>query len=108
MTHDTPEMRCNCTPVCDTRFGGQSDRSVCVAIVEAVAAAEGVAPTELPPLADDIDLEALETLVTSGDTTIRTSVHGWNVFVRSDGAIRVCDPSASAEAEPVFQRETEC
>lgn len=112
MTHDTPKMDCTGTPVCDTRFGGESSRSVSVAIVEALAAAENVGPTQIDPLADEIDLEALETLVTSSDTSdavaVRVSLSGWNVFVRSDGVVRVYDPDSAAGAHPVFEQEAEC
>lgn len=114
MTHDTHDMYCECTPVCDTRFGGEGGRSVTVAVVEAVAAAENVAPTELDPLTEHVDLEALHKLLetssrlSGGTTTVRTTIRGWNVFVRSDGMIRVCDPDPQVDAEPVFEREVEC
>lgn len=40
-----------------------SDRSLCGAIVDAVAAVTGNSPTELPPLHDSVDTDALERLV---------------------------------------------
>lgn len=109
MTHDTPEMDCTVTPVCDTRFGGESGRLVSVAIVEALAAAEHADPTQLAPLADEVDLEPLEALVTGSDSVrVRLSLRGWPVLVRGDGVLRVYDPDSVADADFGFEREAEC
>lgn len=99
--------RCDCTPVVGTRFGGDNERSPSVAVIEAVAAAEGVAPTELDPTYDAIDPEALDRLLADQNDAsmcVRFAVSGWNVFVRGDGALRVCDPDLQTGPAPVFDK----
>ncbi|PSP92539.1 hypothetical protein BRC91_13045 [Halobacteriales archaeon QS_4_62_28] len=102
--------RCDCTPVVGTRFGGESGRPPSITIIEAVAAAENIAPTELDPLGEEIDLKAIDRLFREqGETStspklLRCSVAGWNVFVRGDGAIRVCDPNRITEPESAFEK----
>lgn len=65
---------------------------------------------ELDPLYDEFDPEALDQLFEpTGGTKqsakiCRVTVRGWNVFVRDDGAIRVCDPDRPAEPASVFER----
>jgi hypothetical protein len=101
---------CTCIPVVGTRFGGERDRRPSVAIVEAIAAAEGVAPTELDPLHDEIDLNAVDQLLAGSDTApdastfLRFSAAGWNVFARSEGVIRVCDPNDQTAPAAVFEK----
>ena len=98
---------CNSTPVVGTRFDGNGDRSPSTAIIEAVAAAEDVAPTELDPMYDALDPGALDTLLTEqhdASICIRFTLNGWTVFVRGDGAIRVCEPTQHADPAPVFEK----
>ena len=99
--------RCNCTPVVGTRFGGDRDRPPSITIIEAVAAAEGVVPTELDSVYDTINSDALDSLLADqddGSICIKFDITGWNVFVRGDGAIRVCDPDLRTEPAPVFDK----
>jgi hypothetical protein len=103
----TEQSVCECTPVVGTRFEGEHGRPPSLAIIEAVAAAEGVSPMELDPLTDAIDLEAIDRLFTgpgSGTELLRFSVNGWDVFVRDDGALRVCDPNCVTDPAPVFEK----
>jgi hypothetical protein len=110
MANEGKPTCCTCIPVVGTRFGGEHDRQPSVAIIEAVAAAEGVAPAELDPLHEQIDLDAVNQLFagtgSAPDTSksLRFSAAGWNVFVRGDGAIRVCDPDDQAEPAEVFEK----
>lgn len=110
MVSEGDPICCTCVPVVGTRFGGERERKPSVAVIEAVAAAEGVAPTELDPLHERIDLDAVDQLFAgTGDavdtsTFIRFSAAGWNVFVRGDGAIRVCDPDGQVEPTEVFEK----
>jgi hypothetical protein len=96
--------------VVETQFGGEGERQPSVAIIEAVAAAECVAPTELDPLYEHVDLDAVDQFFASNDDasnvskSLRFSAIGWNVYVRGDGAIRVCDPDQQAESANVFER----
>lgn len=50
-----------------------ADDSIVVAIVEAIAAATEKNPTALPPLAEVIDPEALETCLSSGNDSVEIS-----------------------------------
>lgn len=64
------------------------------AVVEAVATARAVDPTELPPLNDHIDPDALDQLVQETSSVQVSFVYdGADVFVTSDGAIRVSTDS---------------
>ncbi|MFC6863818.1 HalOD1 output domain-containing protein [Halomicroarcula sp. GCM10025817] len=110
MQYSKPSPRCDCTPVVGTRFGGDAGRSPAEAVVEAVAAAEGVASLELPSLYDEIDLESVDRLFSettppsTRPTLLQFSVLGWKVYLRSDGALRVCDPTQSTDTGPVFEK----
>jgi hypothetical protein len=98
----------SCSTVIDTEYRREDDRTPSEAVVEALATAAGVEPTDLPPLYDFVDPDALDTLfdghhkATSGDTILSFRVNAWNVFVRGDGRVHVCDASESTELEPVF------
>ena len=101
-----------CTPVVDAKYNFENDRSATEAIMWALSDAVGVDPTDLPPLFDYVDLDALNALfdhsdrVTDGDTLLSFQVDTWNVFVRSDGRIRVCDATQPTDPEPVFESTT--
>ena len=99
-------VQCRCNPVQEAAWD-ESKRSPSVAVIDAVAAAEGVDPTELDPLSGEIDLEALDRLLLNSapDTcgVLRLCLAGWNVFVSGDGRITVCDPSDSTPLTPVFE-----
>ncbi|MXR40390.1 hypothetical protein GRX01_03335 [Halobaculum sp. WSA2] len=101
-----------CTPVVDAEYDSESERSATEAIVWALADAVGVDPTDLPPLFDYVDPDALNALFessdrgTNGDTLLSFQVDTWNVFVRSDGCIRVCDATRPTDPEPVFESTT--
>jgi hypothetical protein len=71
-----------------------SDRTLCAAVVDAVAAVTGKSPTELPPLHDSVNTDALGDLISSDDTeasstsvcfefggTVVTVVNGGAIFV---------------------------
>lgn len=109
MSEDTTPY-CDCTPVVDLGVDGE-DRRPSLAVIEAVARAADVNPTDLDPLGNYVDLEALDRLFEASsstamgvDTVVQFSVDDWNVFVRGDGRVRVCDASAAAESMPVFER----
>ncbi|MBX0322981.1 hypothetical protein EGH21_08065 [Halomicroarcula sp. F13] len=109
MTSGHLSISCACVAVHEAEYSGDSERPPSVAVVEAVAAAEGVEPTELRSLSADIDLEAVDALFENDDTTgqahvLSYTVAGWNVFVRGDGAIRVCDPTQTGEPTPTFEQ----
>lgn len=64
-------------------------------VVRAVAEAEGRDPTDLPPLGEAIDPDALETLLAESSGTVRISFEyaGHIVEAGSDGSVRVGDRS---------------
>lgn len=79
------------------------------AVIEAIAAAAEAEPTDLSPMYEAIDGDALEQLfghrtddAGSPGNVRGLTVDGWNVFVRGDGHIRVCDPSGLANLSPIF------
>ncbi|WP_311171358.1 HalOD1 output domain-containing protein [Halobellus ordinarius] len=98
-----------CIPVVDAEYDVQSDSSATEAIIWAVADAVGVDPTALPPLFDYVDPDALNALFarrdkgTGGGTILSFQIDTWNVFVRSDGRIRICDGTQPTDPEPVFE-----
>lgn len=66
-----------------------SYESLIVDILEAVAAERDVDPMELPPLADQIDPEALERLVATAKVDVEVSIalYGCRISVDSTGEI---------------------
>lgn len=61
-----------------------------LAVVDAVSMVEGVEPTELSPLGDTVDTEALDVIVRSGnhvETTVR--YQGYQVTIRGAGDIEL-------------------
>lgn len=107
MVDDT--VRCTCKPVVGTRFGGERGRDPSLAVVEALAAAEEVPPTELEPLGETVPLDAVDRLLTDPagrgqDVHLRFRAAGWEVFLRSDGAIRICDPDCQTAPGSVFEK----
>ncbi len=66
-----------------------SYESLVIDILEAVAAERDVDPMELPPLAEHIDPEALEQLVTTAtvDVEVSLAVYGCRISVDSTGEI---------------------
>lgn len=101
-----------CTPVVDAKYEPDMGRTPSEAVIWALADAVGVDPVELPPLYDYVDTEALNELferrdrTTGGDTILSFQVNTWNVFVCSDGRIRVCDGTQPTDPEPVFEPPT--
>jgi hypothetical protein len=95
-------------PVVDANYVPGSDHSPAETIVGALAEATGVDAIDLPPLHTHVDLDALNALFDRGDETTPPNlvlsfwVHTWNVFVRADGRIRVCDGTQRTDPEPVF------
>lgn len=66
-----------------------TEDSVVVTIVERVADEKGVDPIELPPLDQQIDTDALESLCTSSETeTIVFAYCGYTIEVVDSGEIR--------------------
>ena len=98
-----------CTPVVDARYQQDGSESPTEVIIEAVAEAADVEPLELPPLYEFIDPDALDTLfqqhegAVDSEAVLSFRIDDWNVFVRADGRIRVCDGTRLTEPQPVFE-----
>ena len=102
----------SCTVVGDTTFDKEGDRTLTEALVDAIADAEGISSTDVPPLYESIDLDALAQLMdrphdqTDGDLLIGLRIGQWNIFVSRDGRIRVCDAATETDVEPIFDEES--
>lgn len=98
-----------CTPVVDAEYGLESDRSPTEVIIEALAEAAEIDPMDLPPLYEFVDPDALDQLfgrhdgAAHADALLSFQVETWNVFVRTDGRIRICDNTQPTDPEPVFE-----
>jgi hypothetical protein len=96
-----------CKPVREAHADLDS-QSPAVVVVETVAEIDNVDPTELPPLADTIDPDVVDQLVTSAGSdsdslaALCFTFSGWNVFVRADGTIIIGDPAETNAPTPLF------
>lgn len=77
-------------------YDASEPEQLSLAVVDAVADAEGVEATDLAPLYYTIDPAALDALVrppvtVDGEPTgeVRFSYHGYDVTVRSDGTVEL-------------------
>lgn len=97
----------SCVPVVDTWL--KPGQSITEALINALVEIEGVSQTDLPPLYEAIDPDILTKLFerhddgTNADTVLSFTYGTWNIFVRADGMIRVCDGTRSTDPTPVFE-----
>lgn len=97
-----------CPLVVEEKYDPATDQSIAECIIMALADAEDVPPTALPPLYDAIDLEAVEQLferhtgLAGTGAFLSFQYERWNVFVRADGRIQICDGTEHTDAVPVF------
>ncbi|WP_203229085.1 HalOD1 output domain-containing protein [Halobellus captivus] len=66
-------------------------------IIDTVAAAKGVSPMELTPLADVIDPDALDSLyspATATTVTLRFEYEGYSVRIDDDGSVTLSESDA--------------
>lgn len=109
MENDQLSLQCECTPVVDGRYDRAEAGAPALAVVRAIADASDVDPTALTPLHEYIDTDALDRLFDESrgndgpwGRVLGFTVNGWNVFVRDDGRIRVCDPMGPADTSAIF------
>lgn len=109
MSTEESGFECEFTPVVEAEFQPEADVKPSEAVITALAEAKDVEPTELDPLYETIDGEALDQLFTSRDgeeatpsRTFRFSVESWNIFIDANGSVVVCDSDQQTEAAPVF------
>jgi hypothetical protein len=73
-----------------SRGDSLADRTLCEAVVTAVADAEGVDPTELTqPLYDAVDPEALDTVFRRSDGWITFEYYGYVITVDAGGTVEL-------------------
>lgn len=97
-----------CTPVVDVQYDAEGEQMPAEAVINAIATAADVDPIELPPLYEFIDGDSLNNLfqqtgAAAAETILGFRIDNWNVFVRGDGRIRVCDGTQPTDPEPVFE-----
>lgn len=82
------------------------EEQVSTALVQEIAAAEGVDPTELPPLYDAIDTDALDALVQqsgAADVTVEFDYGNYRIHIGGTREITITPsdrPTGEAPAEP--------
>lgn len=110
MSDEEWALICECEPVVNAEFEEFSGESPSEVIVEAVAAAAGVDPLELPPLYEYVDPESVDTLVDghhgAAEPLLTFEMDSWKIFVRAEGDICVCDRTRPVEPRPVFEGTT--
>jgi len=98
----------SCKPIVDAQYDPADDETPTAAIVQALERATGSDLTEISPLYNSIDTEALDRLfaehpkAVDSEAVLSFQVDTWNVFIRADGHIRVCDATQPTEPAPVF------
>ena len=109
MSNGQLSLQCDCSPVGDRQYDIDSSSNPADAVVGAIAAVTDTEPLELPPMYETIDPEALNLLFArrtddpdAPEKVLSFSMNGWNVFVRDDGRIRICDPTGPDDPGPIF------
>ncbi len=108
MSPATSRVHCTCTPTVRAVYSRAGDESGTEAIVRAVADAADVDPLDLPPLFQAIDPEIIDRVFARSDdfpserVTLSFEYDRWEVFIRSDGHIVICDPSIQRDVTPIF------
>lgn len=75
---------------------GSSDRTACAAVIEAVAAHEGIEPTDLDdPLVEAIDPEGLNTICQDSSVCVSFEYHGYLVTIDSENHVDLTDATPS-------------
>jgi hypothetical protein len=94
--------------IIEAQYDREHSKDFIQSLTIAIAEAEGVDPTDLPPLYHTIDGDILARLFESrgksaeSDVVLSFRIESWHVFVRNDGQIRICDSSRSIDPVPVF------
>lgn len=65
------------------------DESMSAAVVDAIAAADGVEPTDLEPLYEAVDPEALDDLFRTSPGSVTFEFNGYRVTVTSAGDVEL-------------------
>lgn len=110
MTDEEVPLNCEYEPVISTDFEDFTNQTPSEVIIEAVAAAAGVDPLELPSLYNYVDPDAVDTLVSgrggAAEPTLKFKMRTWDILIRGDGKICVCDRSRPIDPQPVFGKNS--
>ena len=114
MANSVAKQEDRCSPIVEERFGGadQVSRTVTEALTRALATVTDVEVTELEPLYETVDLDALSQLFDgsagSNDSaaTFSFPYQQWIVVIRGDGRIQVCEAAKIAENDVVQEAIT--
>lgn len=99
----------NCATVVDTNLDREAGDDPAMVIVNVLSQSVDVDPNELPRLYEAIDPDIINKLVDGNSNTGgRPSILGfeydrWNVFVNSNGRIRICDTTETVDPLPIFE-----
>ena len=97
-------------PVIDAHYS-ETDLEVVDVLAAAISEAAGVSPDNMPPLYHTIDLDPVTRLLdrhdgaANGTLLLTFEYEQWEIFVRADGRIRICDRTRCTDPEPVFEGE---
>ncbi|MFP8952084.1 HalOD1 output domain-containing protein [Natrialbaceae archaeon A-arb3/5] len=96
--------RHDCDPVHCLHFDPVSPEQLSSVIIRALSAVEDSPPTDIEPLYETVDLEAIERLVehtvtagSNGGLSVEFAVSGWDVAVTGDGQVLVYDREPAVE-----------
>lgn len=109
MGQNSLNIYCSCKPVVDIEYESESYGSPTEVIVKALSEAAEADPIDLPSLYEFVDPDAVNQLLrgydhpSQMDTLLSFRAETWNVFIRADGRIRVCDNTQVTEPKPVFE-----
>ena len=86
-------------PETDTYVGTFETTSASVAVLEALAAIKHCDPTDIDPLYETVDPDALDSVVASGNDglTVTLSIDGFDVAVTADRRLEITPPSRSTD-----------
>jgi len=85
----------------DGAHGPTADVSPSIAIVERLAELENRDPVAMEPLGENLDMDALDSLLSSGtgDIEVTFDAYGWRVTVDGDGRIEANPADAGDRVE---------
>lgn len=106
MTGTELTVCCQCLPIHDAEYPAGDERTPTAAVLDAISRATERDVMDLRPLYYVIDPDRLDRVFNDADaeSVLGFTYDEWNVFVRGDGRIRVCDATEHVEAAPVFER----
>jgi hypothetical protein len=81
-----------------------NDDELPLQILERIAKREGVTPVDMhPPLYESVDMDALHSLLASGNATLSVSFvyRGYTISVSGTGDVQITEPTSDESSPPV-------